>query len=60
MGWAMLLERCVPGTALTHEEPEAALDVVIGLLPRLWIPAGEPFRPLAEEVADLTVEMREH
>lgn len=57
---AMLLERCLPGTPLTHEEPEAALDVVIGLLPRLWIPAPPPFRPLADEVADLTLEMREH
>lgn len=57
---AMLLERCMPGTPLTEEEPEAALDVMLGLLPRLWIPAGPPFRPLADEVADLTVEMREH
>ena len=57
---AMLLERCMPGTPLTQEEPEAALDVLIGLLPRLWIPAGPPFRPLSDEVADLAVEMREH
>jgi streptomycin 6-kinase len=57
---AMLLERCLPGTPLTEEEPEAALDVLIQLLPRLWLPAGPPFRPLADEVADLTVEMREH
>jgi hypothetical protein len=27
------------------------LDVLAGLLPRLWKPAGEPFRPLAEEAA---------
>jgi streptomycin 6-kinase len=57
---AMLLERCLPGTPLTEEEPEAALDVLIQLLPRLWLPAGPPFRPLADEVADLTIEMREH
>ena len=57
---AMLLERCVPGTPLTEQDPDAALDVLIGLLPRLWIPAGEPFRPLAAEAADLIVEMREH
>jgi streptomycin 6-kinase len=57
---AMVLERCLPGTPLTQEQPDAALDVVIGLLPRLWIPAGEPFRPLADEVADLIVEMHEH
>jgi streptomycin 6-kinase len=57
---AMLLERCLPGTPLTTEDPEAALDVLIGLLPRLWTPAGQAFRPLADEVADLAVEMREH
>ncbi|HET6714184.1 MAG TPA: aminoglycoside phosphotransferase family protein [Actinomycetota bacterium] len=56
----MLLERCTPGTPLTNEDTEAALDVLIGLLPRVWIAAGEPFRPLADEVADLIVEMREH
>ena len=56
----MLLERCLPGTPLTEQDPDAALDVLIGLLPRLWIPAGEPFRPLAAEAADLIVEMREH
>jgi streptomycin 6-kinase len=55
---AMLLERCTPGTPLTGQDPEAALDVLIGLLPRLWIPAGPPFRPLADEAADLVVEMR--
>ena len=57
---ALLLERCLPGTPLTDEDPDAALEVLVGLLPRLWIPAGEPFRPLADEVADLTLEMREH
>jgi streptomycin 6-kinase len=57
---AMLLERCVPGTPLSNEEPDAALDVLIRLLPRLWIPASEPFRPLADEAADLIVEMHEH
>jgi streptomycin 6-kinase len=57
---AMLLERCMPGTPLTDHESDTALDVLIDLLPRLWIPAGEPFRPLADEAADLIVEMREH
>jgi streptomycin 6-kinase len=57
---AMLLERCMPGTPLTEQDPDAALDVLIGLLRRLWIPAGEPFRPLAAEAADLIVEMRAH
>jgi streptomycin 6-kinase len=57
---AMLLERCMPGTPLTDHESDTALDVLIDLLPRLWIPAGEPFRPLAAEAADLIVEMRAH
>ncbi len=47
--WAMLIERCQPGTLLAKAEPDAALDVLIGLLPRLWRTSGEPFRPLAEE-----------
>jgi streptomycin 6-kinase len=49
--WAMLLERCEPGTPLSERGQNAALDVLIGLLPRLWKPAGAPFRPLAEEAA---------
>jgi streptomycin 6-kinase len=48
---ALLLERCRPGTALRQEDPERALDVFVDLLPRLWIPAAPPFRPLAEEAA---------
>lgn len=43
---AMLLERCEPGTYLS-ESPDA-LEVLIGLLPRLW-KSGDGFRPLAEE-----------
>jgi len=48
---AMLLERCEPGTPVWEIGGEAALDVIVGLLPRLWKPAGEPFRSLAEEAA---------
>ena len=47
--WAMLLERCEPGTLLASVEPDEALAVLIDLLPRLWKPVGAPFRPLAEE-----------
>jgi streptomycin 6-kinase len=47
--WAMLIERCEPGTLLAKADPELALDVLIGVLPRLWKPVGEPFRALAEE-----------
>ena len=48
---ALLFERCRPGTPLGRLGPEAALDVLIGLLPRLWKPAGPPFRSLAEEAS---------
>ena len=48
--WAMLIERCEPGTQLAELPPDEALRVLIGLLPRLWIPAGAPFYTLAEEV----------
>jgi streptomycin 6-kinase len=48
---ALLLERCLPGTPLAVAGAEAALDVFAELLPRLWKPAGAPFRPLAEEAA---------
>ena len=48
---ALLLECCDPGTKLCGAGAATALDVLIGLLPRLWKPAGEPFRPLADEAA---------
>lgn len=57
---ALLLERCDPGTPLSALESDAALDVLIGLLPRLWVPPGPPFRSLADESAELTAEMTEH
>jgi streptomycin 6-kinase len=46
---ALLLERCDPGTPLSDLAPDAALDVMVELLPRLWQPAGGPFRSLARE-----------
>jgi streptomycin 6-kinase len=49
--WALLIERCRPGTHLRELEADAALDVIVGLLPRLWVSANAPFRPLAEEAA---------
>jgi streptomycin 6-kinase len=49
--WAMLLERCEPGALLARTAPEAALDVLIGLLPRLWKPVRDPFHTLADEAA---------
>jgi streptomycin 6-kinase len=49
--WAMLIERCEPGTPLSALESAKALDVLVGLAPRLWKPAGEPFHSLADEAA---------
>lgn len=46
---ALLLERCRPGTYLSELDVDTGLGVLIGLLPRLWKPAGPPFRSLAEE-----------
>jgi streptomycin 6-kinase len=48
--WAMLIERCDPGTPLAGLPPDEGLAVLIGLLPLLWIPAGAPFYTLSEEV----------
>ena len=48
---AMLLERCEPGTALAENGGETALDVLVELLPKHWVEAGEPFHTLAEEAA---------
>jgi streptomycin 6-kinase len=48
---ALLIERCRPGTALTGTDPDTALDVLAGLLPRLLRPAGAPIRSLADEAA---------
>lgn len=45
---ALLLERCEPGTFLS-ESPDA-LDVLIGLLPRLW-KSADAFHTLADEAA---------
>ena len=48
---ALLLERCLPGAPLSRLRADAALDVLVELLPRLWVPAGSPFRSLATEAA---------
>ena len=50
-GYVLVLERCEPGTPLSSLAPDAALDVLIALLPRLWVEAGEPFHRLADEAA---------
>ena len=48
---SLLLERAEPGTPLKELGLDPALDVFVDLLPRLWKPAGAPFRPLADEAA---------
>jgi streptomycin 6-kinase len=53
--WAMVLERCAPGTLLAHADAETALDVLVGLLPRLWKRVGGGFHTLQDE-ADLWLE----
>jgi streptomycin 6-kinase len=49
--WALLIERCVPGKPLAGKPEPEVLDTLSTLLPRLWLPAGPPFRKLADEAA---------
>jgi len=46
--FALLIERCEPGTPLSERSAEEALDVLVGLLPRLW-KSGDGFRPVEDE-----------
>ena len=48
---ALLLECCEPGDPLSGVGIDEALQVYSSLLPRLWIAAGPPFTPLADEAA---------
>ena len=49
---ALLLERCEPGTPLSEAGQSRGLDVIVGLLPRLWkAVTSPPFRSLKEEAA---------
>ena len=48
---ALLLEQCDPGTHLANLDGPAALDVLVGLVPWLWLPADDPFDSLADEAA---------
>jgi streptomycin 6-kinase len=48
---ALLLERCEPATPLSTRPNVEALEVLIDLLPRLWVPAPPQVRSLAEEAA---------
>ncbi len=46
---ALLIERCEPGDHLSTVNPEEAIEVLAEMLPRLWVPAAQPFKTLAEE-----------
>src|SRR5207249_1695497 len=46
---AILIERCEPGTYLSSLPMDDALDVLIGLLPRLWKQTREPCHTLQDE-----------
>jgi streptomycin 6-kinase len=47
---ALLLELCEPGTPVSTLGTERAMDVIVGLLPRLWKDATG-FQTLVEEIA---------
>jgi streptomycin 6-kinase len=46
---ALLLERCLPGTPLSEAPTEDSMDVLVGLLPRLW-KSPDGFRPIEDDV----------
>jgi streptomycin 6-kinase len=49
--WALLIERCRPGTQLWALPDEEATELAADVLEQLWVPADEPFRRLADEAA---------
>jgi streptomycin 6-kinase len=49
--FAMVLERCEPGTTLAAAGADLALDVLIERLPRHWVAAGQPFHTLEDEAS---------
>jgi streptomycin 6-kinase len=51
---ALLVERCRPGTPLSELPSDEALDVIITLLPRLWVAGTVPVRSLRDEAAHWT------
>lgn len=53
---ALLLERCLPGTPLSEAGTEDAMDVLIGLLPRLW-KRPDGFRPIEDDVPYLRADI---
>src|SRR5262249_15154675 len=59
--WALLVERCVPGTSLwSLPDEEEANRLAAGVLRRLWRvpPPDHPFRPLAVDASGWSEELR--
>jgi streptomycin 6-kinase len=49
--WALLVERCRPGTQLWSVPDDQATEIAAGVLEQLWVPADGPFRRLEDEAA---------
>jgi len=49
-GVALLEERALPGSDISHLGDEEATDIAVNLATRLWLPARSPFRPVGPEV----------
>jgi streptomycin 6-kinase len=49
--WALLIERCRPGTKLWALPDDKATAIAADVLEQLWVPAGAPFRRLEDEAA---------
>jgi streptomycin 6-kinase len=49
--WALLIERCRPGTQLWALHDDKATAIAADVLEQLWVPAGGPFRRLEDEAA---------
>ena len=49
----LLLERCLPGKPISGSAKEV-VGAMVGLLARLWVPAGAPFRNVSALVSDWT------
>jgi hypothetical protein len=49
--WALLIERCRPGTQLWALAEDEATTIAADVLEQLWVPAAEPFRRLEDEAA---------
>ena len=56
---SLLLEYCKPGTYLADSPNVDHMQILQSLLPRLWLPAGKPFRSLSEEASDWKDELHQ-